>query len=142
MALSAILPVNVSRAVEVGQSFGVGGDIVGFDQAIFDLLGQLRHRVFARLVFYMRRQRAQIFFDARFVAAFGGFQLIEQLQAARGELVHFLVLVRIDDFPALHCVPIITADVVDQGQYPFCLVGSPQNRAVCHEKQDSPEQYP
>ena len=113
MALSAILHVDQFRVGIIRQGLGVGDDVIGFDQAVLDLLGQLRHCILAGFLLYVACQRAQIFFDARFIA-FGGFQLAEQLQAARREFAHLRVLGVTDDFPALHGVAIVAADVIDE----------------------------
>ena len=60
---------------------------------------------------------------------------LEQLQAARRELGHLRVLVGVDDFAVLHRVSIIAADIVDQSDDSFGLVGSPQSGAVRQEQQ-------
>ena len=113
VTLSAVLIINRLGGFQAGQNLGMGNDLVGSDEPVLNLLNQLWDYIFAGLLSDMKRDRAQIFFDAGAVSPLTLFEPFEKLQAARGELGHFLVLVLVDDLASLDGVAIVAADVVD-----------------------------
>ena len=113
MTLSTVLIINRLGRFQVGQNLGTGNDLVGSDEPVFNLLSQLWNYIFAGLLSDKKRDGAQILFDACAVLSLAFFEPFEKLQAARGKLGHFLVLVLVDDLASLDGVAIVAADVVD-----------------------------